>query len=166
MWRQHWALIKKTIEEACKSIQSTWQTWNAVPQSACRNPFAFLDNKKQMTVWSDVTWLSENAIGHASDQSFSQLSTSKPERHWKGLTHDQRKSLSTTEQHEHCIPLIKHAKPSSDPRSSQGAYGGGLYQLWPVGQHNTSKGIKSNYLAQRTPCTSIMFPDGQSTTVV
>ena len=57
MWRQHWALIKKTIEEPCKSIQSTWQTRNAVPQSACRNPFAFLDNKKQMTVWSDVTWL-------------------------------------------------------------------------------------------------------------
>ena len=57
MWRQHWALIKKTIEEACKSIQSTWQTWNAVPQSACRNPFAFLDNKILRSKWQSGVML-------------------------------------------------------------------------------------------------------------
>ena len=41
--------MKKKIQEPRRSIHSTWQTWNAVLQSALLNPFVFLD-KNQMTM--------------------------------------------------------------------------------------------------------------------
>ena len=45
MWRQISALMEKTIQEPRRSIHSTWQTWNVVPQSALLNPVVFLDKK-------------------------------------------------------------------------------------------------------------------------